>query len=186
MANFNKIFNDLILIEGGYSNHPMDLGGETMYGITKDVAMENGYFGEMRDLSLEEAKKIYEEQYFNKYGFNKIQNTKIAGELFEFTVNTGRGHTAVSFLQRSYNLLNKNIQLKEDGVLGPRTAQTINSYKFYKSLYKTLNIFQGMYYIFLAEGDISAKEDLLQHKERYGSERMKTFIRGWIDNRVKC
>jgi lysozyme family protein len=184
MANFDKIFNDLIIIEGGYSNHPMDRGGETKYGITKDVARENGYYGDMRNLSLEEARDIYNERFFKFYGFDTIQNTKIAGELFEFTVNTGRGASAVRFLQRAYNLLNKNITLIEDGKLGPKTAQTINSYKFYKSLYKVLNIFQGMYYIFLAENDVTAKEDLLLHKERHGSDRMKTFIRGWIDKRV--
>jgi len=184
MANFNKIFNDLIIIEGGYSNHPQDRGGETQYGITKDVAHENGYDGDMRNLSLDEARVIYEKQFFNHYGFEQIQNTKIAGELFEFTVNTGRGASAVRFLQRAYNLLNKNITLTEDGKLGPKTAQTINSYKFYKSLYKVLNIFQGTYYIYLAENDVTAKEDLLLHKERHGSDRMKTFIRGWIDRRV--
>jgi len=184
MANFNKIFNDLIIIEGGYSNHPHDRGGETQFGITKMVARENGYDGDMRDLSLEEARDIYENAFFIKYGFNQIQNTKIAGELFEFTANSGRGASAVRFLQRSYNLLNKNIHLVEDGKLGPQTANTINSYKFYKSLYKVLNIFQGMYYIYLAENDVTAKEDLLLHKERHGSDRMKTFIRGWIDKRV--
>jgi len=184
MANFNKIFEDLIGLEGGYTSHELDLGGETKYGITKVVARENGYYGDMMDLTLQEAKDIYEEKYYKNYGFDKIQNTKIAGELFEFTVNTGRGKHAVKFLQRSYNLLNKNIQLLEDGILGPKTAQTINSYKFYKSLYKTLNIFQGMYYIFLAEDDTEAMDALLNHKQTPGSFRFKTFIRGWLDKRV--
>jgi len=184
MANFEKIFNDLLVIEQGYVNHSHDKGGETKFGITIDVARENDYFGDMKDLSLEQAHKIYEIEYFHKYGFEQIQNTKIAGELFEFTVNTGRGKTAVKFLQRAYNLLNKNIQLTEDGILGRKTAQTINSYKYYKSLFKVLNIFQGMYYIFLAEDDKDAKAELLKHRERSGSERMKTFIRGWLDKRV--
>lgn len=184
MANFDKIFNDLILIEGGYSNHPHDRGGKTMYGITEAVAREAGYDGDMQSLSLEFAKRVYKANYFDAYGFGKIQNTKIAGELFEFTVNTGRGVSAVKFLQRAYNLLNKNINLEEDGILGDRTAQTINSYKFYKSLFKVLNIFQGMYYISNAEDDDKAKEDLLNHKNTRGSEKNKTFIRGWIDKRV--
>lgn len=184
MANFNKIFEELIIIEGGYSNHPHDRGGETMYGITQDVARENGYNGSMRNLTMEKARDIYEKAFFKRYNFDLIQNTKIAGELFEFTVNSGRGNTSVMFLQRAYNLLNKNIHLEEDGKLGPKTAQTINSYKFYKSLYKVLNIFQGMYYIYLAEGDAVAKKDLLNHKDREGSDKMKTFIRGWIDKRV--
>lgn len=184
MANFDKIFKDILLIEGGYSNNPQDPGGETKYGITKETAIRYGYHGNMRDMPLGTAKNIYERGFFKKYHFEKIQNTKIAGELFEFTVNSGRGKTAVKFLQRAYNALNKNIILIEDGILGEHTARTINSYKFYKSLYKVLNVFQGMYYIFSAEEDSDGKNSLLTHKETRGSERKKTFIRGWIDKRV--
>ena len=64
MANFDKIFNDIILIEGGYSNHPDDRGGKTMYGITEAVARDAGYDGDMRGLSLDFAKKVYKENYF--------------------------------------------------------------------------------------------------------------------------
>ena len=184
MANFDKIFEDLILVEGGYTDHPLDLGGKTKFGITEEVARAHGYTGSMRDLSLEFAKRIYYESYFVKYGFQHIQNTKIAGELFEFTVNTGRGKTAVKFLQRAYNALNKNYQLKEDGILGHHTASSVNKYKFYKSIYKVLNIFQGMYYISLAENDSELKRSLLEHEQTEGSKRFKTFIRGWIDKRV--
>lgn len=184
MANFDKIFEDIIMIEGGYSNHPDDRGGETRYGITVAVARENGYTGSMRELPLETAKRIYEKKYFEKYNFQLIQNTKIAGELFEFTVNTGRGKLASKFLQRAYNLLNKNIFLTEDGEIGNNTAKTVNEYKYYKSLFKVMNIFQGMFYIHLAEADMVSIEKLENHKGTHGSEKHKTFIRGWIDNRV--
>ena len=124
-----------------------------MYGITEATAREHGYKGNMKDFKLEEAKYIYKTSYFDKFGFDKIQNTKIATELCEFTVNTGRGKSAVKFLQRAFNLLNKNIHLDEDGILGTNTAQTINNYKFYKSLYKIMNILQGIYYISISEDD---------------------------------
>ena len=45
MANFDILFNRLMEHEGGYINHPSDPGGETMYGITKAVAVANGYAG---------------------------------------------------------------------------------------------------------------------------------------------
>lgn len=184
MANFDKIFDDLIMIEAGYSNHPHDSGGRTMYGITEVTARDHGYQGEMKNLTLEEAKKIYNQSYFSNYGFDKVQNTKIAGELFEFTVNTGRGKTAVKFLQRAFNLLNKNIHLEEDGILGPMTASTINNYKFYKSLFKVMNLLQGMYYISITEDDDTLKDSLLGHTHSAGDTNMKSFIRGWIDKRV--
>jgi len=184
MANFDKIFEEIIIIEGGYSNHPNDSGGQTMYGVTEQVARSAGYQGKMENLSLETAKNIYKTKFFDKYEFGKIQNSKIAGELFEFTVNTGRGNLAIKFLQRSFNLLNKNISLEENGVLGNDTVDSINSYKFYKSLFKVLNIFQGMYYISIAEDDSLTKESIIHHKRVKGSENNKTFIRGWIDRRV--
>ena len=184
MANFDKVFEHLMEIEGLYSNHKDDRGHETMYGITKATARAHGYKGDMSSLKLEEAKYIYEHSYFNNCGFDKIQNTKIATELTEFYVNTGRHKTAVSFLQRSFNLLNKNINLKEDGILGDKTAQTINNYKYYKSLHTVMNILQGSYYISLAEGDDKMKADLIDHEYTVGDVKAKSFIRGWIDRRI--
>ena len=184
MAKFNNIFEKILLIEGGYSNHKDDRGGSTKYGITEATARHHGYKGNMMDLTEENAKYIYEHFFFNNHGFDKIQNTKIAEELFEFTINTGRNKTAVEFLQRSFNLLNKNIHLIEDGILGDNTAHTINNYKYYKSLHKTMNILQGSYYIAITENDKEMKADLVDHTYTEGSLRNKTFFRGWIDQRV--
>ncbi len=184
MANFDKAFKELILIEGGYVDHPHDPGGKTAYGITEAVARDFGYVGEMINLQLDLAEEIYSEQYWAPYNFDLIKNSKIAGELFEFTVNTGDGRLASKILQRSYNLLNKNIQLTEDGAIGPHTAGTVNSYKFYKSLYKVMNIFQGQFYIALAEADSTTLSEMRSHQATSGSEKRKTFIRGWLDRRV--
>ena len=185
MEKFEKIFKELIMIEKGYVNHPQDPGGETMYGITIQVARNHGYYGNMEDLTLNEAKNIYKIDYYNKYNFDLIKNSKISGELFEFTVNSGRGNLATKILQRSYNILNKNSYLIEDGKLGHKTAKAINFYKYYKSLYKIMNIFQGLFYISLAEQDKETIEGLNSHEYIPGSPRNKTFIRGWIDKRVQ-
>lgn len=184
MANFDKAFKELILVEGGYVDHPMDPGGKTKYGITEVIAREFGYEGDMRDLELSFARDVYEKRFWAPYNFDMIKNSKIASELFEFTVNTGDGRLASKIVQRSYNTLNKNIQLVEDGKIGPHTARTVNSYKFYKSLFKTMNIFQGMFYIALAEGDGETLKAMRSHDATEGKMNYKTFIRGWIDQRV--
>jgi lysozyme family protein len=184
MANFQKAFKNLIIIEGGYVNNPHDPGGKTTYGITETVARDFGYTGKMEDLPLKLAEEIYMKQYWSPYKFDLIKNSKIAGELFEFTVNTGNGKLASKILQRSYNLLNKNIFLEEDGIIGPHTANTVNSYKFYKSLFKVMNIFQGQFYIALAENDSELMDNLKKHVQTSGHEKRKTFIRGWLDKRV--
>ena len=162
MAKFDRIFQHLV--EKEYINEE-----DTKYGISQDTAELHGYNKDIIDLTLEEASYIYEHFYFNKHGFDKIQNTKIAQGLFDFTINTGCPTTAVKLLQRAYNALNKNILLEVDGVLDEKSAYTINNYKFYKSLNTAQNILQGSHYILLAE-----EEDDLN----------KPFFRLWVDKHL--
>ena len=44
--DFPTAFDLLITHEGGFSNHPDDPGGATMYGVTEAVARANGYTGQ--------------------------------------------------------------------------------------------------------------------------------------------
>ena len=53
--DFDKAFTQLLVHEGGFSNHSADPGKETMWGITKAVAAENGYNGPMRDMVFDGA-----------------------------------------------------------------------------------------------------------------------------------
>jgi lysozyme family protein len=45
MSLFDREFEKLIDVEGGYTNNPDDSGGETMWGVTIAVARRNGYTG---------------------------------------------------------------------------------------------------------------------------------------------
>ena len=49
--------------EGGYVDHKSDRGGPTNYGITRAVARENGYQGDMRQLPKATAVRIYPRNY---------------------------------------------------------------------------------------------------------------------------
>lgn len=74
--------------EGGYVNHPSDPGGETNFGITKSVAVFNGYSGPMKDIPLDLVKKIYREKYWDKCGCGNME-TKRAIAVFDTAVNCG-------------------------------------------------------------------------------------------------
>jgi lysozyme family protein len=40
--SFDSAFQKVIMVEGGYSDHPSDTGGKTQFGITEAVARANG------------------------------------------------------------------------------------------------------------------------------------------------
>ena len=114
MSHFDRAFDELLGHEGSYSNHPSDPGGETMWGVTADVALDAGYVGPMRDMPVEVAKQIYAEKYWLT-AFDRLPY-KVAFALFDAAVNSGVGQ-AVRWLQRS-------LHVADDGKLGPITLST--------------------------------------------------------------
>ncbi len=59
----DKLIDEVIAIEGDYSNHPADRGGPTRWGVTEAVARRHGYAGDMRDFPYDEAVAIYKRKY---------------------------------------------------------------------------------------------------------------------------
>jgi lysozyme family protein len=115
--NFDEAFHHLLGHEGAYSNHPNDPGGETMWGVTKAVARADGYVGEMKDFSVEAAKSIYREKYWEAVQAEKLPPT-IRYAVFDAAVNSGPS-TSIKWLQES-------VGATPDGVLGPKTLAAIN------------------------------------------------------------
>lgn len=175
----DAMIETLVGKEGGYSNHPSDTGGETMWGITVAVARANGYTGPMRSMPRDTAKDIYRRKYFVLTGFDRVaeQSAAVAEELFDTGVNMGPS-VAATFLQRLLNGLNRQgkdyADIGVDGDVGPATLRALKAYLAKrgkdgeKVLLKGLNALQGTRYIALAEGR-SANED---------------FLHGWLLNRL--
>lgn len=165
--------------EGGYSNHPSDTGGETMWGITAAVARRQGYAGPMRDLPRAKAVAIYRQEYAIGPGFAAVAAIMpdVGAELFDSGVNFGPAVPGM-WLQRCLNAFNKQAQLYPDllvdGRLGPATLAALTAYKSKRGadaervLLTALNCLQGERYIDLSEKR-SANED---------------FTFGWIRARV--
>jgi lysozyme family protein len=113
--NFDQAFDELLKHEGGFSDHAADPGGKTRYGVTEEVAREVGYRGDMRELPLTLAKRIYLERYWLPVRADELP-APIRYAVFDAAVNSGV-RQAVRWLQRS-------VGVADDGVLGPRTLAT--------------------------------------------------------------
>lgn len=114
--NFDTAFDRLIGHEGGYSNHPDDPGGETMWGVTAAVARANGYAGSMRSYPRELAKSLYRSLYWDKVKADSMP-FPVAFQVFDAAVNHGTGQAA-KFLQRAAGVV-------DDGIIGPKTLAAV-------------------------------------------------------------
>ena len=170
----------LIEREGGFSDHPADRGGPTMFGITDAVARAHGYRGAMRDLPLEEASAIYRRLYWLRPRFDAvaIRAPRIAAELFDTGANMGPA-VAATFLQRALTALNRNGKdypdLVPDGRIGPASIAALDAFLETRGqrggetvLLRALEALQGERYLRLAE-------------KRPANE---AFLYGWLANRI--
>jgi len=189
MADFKKAFLKTSDIEGGYSNNPLDKGGETYRGISRR------YFPDMKLWEIIDIEKkkpgpdpinnispsvrkglddlvflFFKENFWNRFLGDEISNQEIAEELYDTSVNMGISR-AITFLQISLNVLNRNgdvyPDIVEDGKIGSTTLKTLNTYLKYDKpelLLKIMNVLQGMHYIeFMRE-----------------SPTQEAFARGWF------
>ena len=109
---FDEAFDLLMGHEGGYSNHPADPGGETMWGITARVARRHGYMGDMRDLPRETAKTIARVEYWNPVRADELPEG-VRFDVFDTSYNSGK--------KQSVKLLQRAAGVADDGVIGPKT-----------------------------------------------------------------
>jgi len=116
--NFDAAFDTLLKHEGGYSDHSADPGGKTRYGVTEAVAREVGYRGDMKDLPLDLAKRIYKDRYWDSVKADQMPPA-IRYVLFDGAVNSGVGQSA-KWLQRA-------LGVKDDGAIGPQTIAASNA-----------------------------------------------------------
>ena len=119
MSTFDEIIEKVLSYEGEYVNHPSDPGGETMWGITKHVAVAHGYAGEMRDLTRDRAKEIYNKSYWARIRGDELPE-RIALQVMDAAVNHGVGN-AIRILQRALNVA-------DDGVFGNITLRALSEH----------------------------------------------------------
>jgi lysozyme family protein len=84
MSLFDSAFGIVVGIEGGYVNDPQDPGGETKYGISRRRYPNE----DIRNLTLDRAKFLYQRDYWNTQGCDKLEWTE-ALLVFDCAVNGG-------------------------------------------------------------------------------------------------
>lgn len=114
--NFDQAFTALMGNEGGYSNNPADPGGETMWGITKRVAVANGYTGDMHLLPQSLAKSIAKTVYWDPYKCDQFSGA-IGFQVMDAAYNGGY---PAKWLQQAAGVI-------ADGVIGPLTLTAVNA-----------------------------------------------------------
>ena len=115
--SFQQIFDRLIGHEGGYGNDSRDPGGETNWGVTKRTAQANGYTGDMKTMTRQQAYEIYHRAFWVRYQCDQMPPA-IAYQFFDAAVNHGFGN-ASRMLQRAVGVL-------DDGIIGKYSLEAIN------------------------------------------------------------
>lgn len=122
MADFKHYAPILLQLEGGYTNHPDDLGGPTMKGITLNTYRQ--YCGkektiqDLRNISYGTWQNIMKDMYWDKCRADEIDNQSVAEILVDWCVNSG-----LVGLRKVQEMLGT----KADGIAGPITISLINS-----------------------------------------------------------
>ncbi|WP_430417870.1 glycoside hydrolase family 108 protein [Parasphingorhabdus sp.] len=177
--DIDTLIDKVIQLEGDFSHHPADRGGPTRWGVTEAVARAHGYAGNMRHFPREEAVAIYKRNYWYRPGFDRIAQLapQIAAELFDTGINMGT-RTAIGWLQRSLNALNRNRRdygdIAVDRKIGSKTVAALAGFLAKRGdqgetvLMRALQALQGARYIELAE-------------QRPANE---AFLYGWLANRI--
>ena len=161
---FEKIFEYLLKVEGGYSNDKHDKGGETTWGIIESEARKHGYKGDMRDFPKEMAKDIYRKDYYDKNRLNEVKDDRVALSICDFIVNSGTW--GAKKVQQVLNRLGFNLAV--DGRIGKMTLEALNSVDSDKFL-KFYHEKQREFYNAIVSKNSTQKK----------------FLKGWLNRMVK-
>ena len=169
------VIGAVFTLESGYVNDPKDPGGATNHGITEQVARDNGYSGEMQDLTRDFAADIYARDYISKPGFDRViaMSPAVGEKLVDAGVNAGPGRSARWF-QHALNHLSRGGAdfpvVTVDGQIGPRTL----------AMYQALERKRGR----IKACELTLKLLDAQQASHYMQLNQPTFFVGWIDHRV--
>jgi len=122
-ANFDSALKAVLRHDGGFVNHPDDLGGMTNLGVTKKVWEE--WVGHevdekaIRALTPEVVGPMYRKKYWDKIRGDDLP-TGVDYAVFDAAVNSGPGRAA-KWLQGC-------VGVEQDGGIGPKTLAAVAAF----------------------------------------------------------
>lgn len=162
-------------LEGGYVNNRNDPGGETDKGITKRVAVANGYTGPMRTLPDDVAESIYYQQYMVKPGYAPLIpiDAPVTAELFDTAVNMGPPRPSRWFQQSIVEICGARVTI--DGQVG---AATITAYRTCQTRLGATKLCVTML------NSLDTKQEAEYRRLVANNPNLRVFLKGWLKNRI--
>ena len=121
MAEFKEYAKKLIELEGGYTNHPDDLGGPTNLGITlttfRQYCGQGKTIKDLRNMTYGTWCDIMKDLYWDKCLADEIENQSVAEIIVDWCVNSG-----TIGLRKVQEIVGTSV----DGIAGPMTLAAIN------------------------------------------------------------
>ncbi len=159
---------DMILGNEGksFTNFMADPGGATRFGI--DLATLRAWRNDntlgpddVKKLEEDEARRIYATRYISGPGFDKLTNTDLRAFMCDTAVLFGPAH--------AIRMLQKALELGQDGVLGDETATKANAGEARHLI------------------NVIAVERIIEHAMEASQRPAKLmFLRGWVNRAAKA
>ena len=124
MAEFLPAFERMIVNEGGYVLHTVagDRGGMTYAGIARNF-LPSWQGGKVIDQGetppAELVRQFYRSNFWAPLRLDEVEHQEVAGNLFDFGVNAGRGTAA--------KLAQLVVGVTPDGKVGAKTLSALNA-----------------------------------------------------------
>lgn len=131
LSSFETCIIPVLQHEGFLSDDKADSGGITKYGISLayllDLSPVDGDINrdgktdsqDIRSLTLDRAKELYKHGWWDKYGYDAIQDIRVATKVLDLAVNMGAS--------QAHKLVQRAVGVKDDGILGADSLRAINA-----------------------------------------------------------
>jgi lysozyme family protein len=164
----------VVALEGGYVDHPSDPGGATNWGITESVARQNGFTGDMRNLTKAQAKDIYRRQYIERPGFLPLVaiDAAVAEEVIDTGVNMGPARPTRFFRRAVNEVCGTTLPIAPN--MDAVTVKAWNDCRANIGARSCVAMLDSL------DGQQRAEYDRLVRV----NPRLRVFYRGWINHRI--